>query len=364
MPWWQAGAAAGGAIVGAFGKDDTHANDPVLSENRYITTAQNGVKDTQAAISGLQPQVYYPGSTVAGMNPTYDAALTGGATFVSPWGYGADLMRQSANAGTGSLNALNTGLDLANQIRTTPGGPFQYGQNVYNQTMNNLMPAMQGTYDAATRDNNRALNWSTLPGLNMAGVGAGQQGSSKLGQGSALATAATMDRNADIGASIYQNAVNQANQNAMVAGGQNLDANMGLLDAYGRYGSQGADLMKQAYEMGSRNIDTGLQVGGIRQNYDQSLTDADVARWNFNQQEPSDFLARKMELFNSGAMGSPGQRGTPSPSALERAWQGARAGIGFYQGGRDAGWWGGGSGGGSTDGYDEDGFWTDNSYKH
>jgi hypothetical protein len=340
MAWPAVGAAAIGAAGSYFGnKGSSHANDPITAEQQYLKSALPGVNNVMGQVGNLNPQQYYDGSTVAGMNPF----LSNSINDMGGWGsgMGGRMMNQTYNAGNMALGAMGGGLNLMNTMQNQPGGPFQFNQGVYDQTMANAMPALQGSYDAATRDNNRQLNWNTLPGLDMMGTAAGAQGNTKLGQQSALAGGMTMDRNADIGASMYQNAVNQSINAGMNAGTQNLDANMGMVNQYGQYGQLGGDLMNQSYNMGIGNMNAGMTAGQTQQGYDQSVLDDDVARWNFNQSQPYDFLNNQLNLYNGGRSQSGGTGGGGvGMNGFEAATQGAQLGLGIYGAGRDAGWWG------------------------
>ncbi len=328
-----------GAVIGAAGSyfgnkggnPDQHANDPVRPEDLYLGSAQGGVNDIMARAGNLAPWSYYPQSTVADMNPYMHGSLNN--LYNNPSGN----LYQSQ---MGSFGGQAT-QSMASQMKN-PNQAFQYNQGTFDRSMSNLMPALQGSYDAATRDNNRNLNWSTLPGLDMGAAVAGQQGGTKLGQQSALATAMTGDRNADIGASMYQNAVNTANRDAMFAGQQNLGAQMDLY----QLGSAG---LNSAYNMNAGNLQNQYLAGTGRQGYDQSQLTDSVNRFNFNQQEPYNAMTREMDIYNSGKAGQYAPRQTSTGmNTWESLSNGAQFGAGIYGAGQDAGWWGSTSPAGPT----------------
>jgi len=331
MAWGAIGGAAVGVAGGLLSGGPGHANDrvdPATAEDQYLGSALGGVNDIMSGVSGLPMQQYYQGSTVAGQNPMYAGSINN--MYNNP--YGGSYRDAAGNYGIRSFDAMTN-------VLNDPSGAFKYNQGVFDQTMGNLMPAMQGSYDAATRDNNRQLNWSTLPGLDMGAAGAGQQGGTKLGQQSALAQSMTMDRNADIGASMYQNAVNQAQDAAMQAGTQNLTAQQNMFGI-------GSNALNNAASFNDSMLRNQFLAGTTAQGYDQSLLSDDVARWNFNQNQPWQHANDQLSLYNSTRLSNP-QSTQPNPyigaSPFEQATQGAMMGLGIYGAGQDAGWWGGGS---------------------
>ncbi|MGB2337722.1 MAG: hypothetical protein ACPH5V_10435, partial [Alcanivorax sp.] len=170
----------------------------------------------------------------------------------------------------------------------------------------------------------------------------------KFGQTGALGQAMTNQNIANFGNQLWGNANQTANNNAMTAGAANLntantfDSNM--VNGYNSMAQTGGNLVGNAYEMGMSNMDMGLQAGQLQQGYDQSLVDADIARWNFEQQSPWMTAQNKLAMLPSPGGYTPG---TPGMSSFEGAVNGAQAGLGIYNAGQDAGWWGsGGTGGG------------------
>ena len=279
------------------------------------------------------PEAYGP-NWQAGLNPN----LSNSWDQMNNNPYGNQYQQNMAGWGNQAMTAMGNAL-------ADPNGQFKYNQGVYDQTMGNLMPAMQGTYDAATRDNNRQLNWSTLPGIDMGQSFSGQQGSTKGGQQSALAQSMTGDRNADIGASIYQNAVNQANSNAMSSGSQNLNAQMGM------YG-MGQDALNSAYGMNQGNIGMANNAGTQQQNFDQQGVDLSRAQWDAQQQNPWIYEGMRLQnLTNTGsAFGTTTNTSTNSPGLGNVALQLGSAYLSGGGGNPFTGFTGGGGGGGFNPG--------------
>lgn len=327
MPWIIAGGALlggiGGAAIGGEDKDPWDPHDFVPNHLR------DEWEDYGNAIGALQDPQYYQGQLIADQNPWLANSLSGMGEFGST-GVGAGAMGNSVLGGIGALQTgLGDGLDYMNDLSQRQGGLFQYDQGVFDQTMGNLMPAMQGSFDAATRDINRDLNWNTLPGINMAGVAAGHQGSTKVGQQSALAEGMAQDRASDIGASLYQNAVNQAQGAAMDAGQANLRGDFDLLGRYGEFGRLGGQLLGQGYDMGVGNLDMMNQAGAQQFGYDQSLINADKAKFDWEQTAPWDFLNQRLSMINGQKVGGV----NPAPIGGANPWlagaQGAQMGLGL-----------------------------------
>ena len=311
---WGAIASAGiGAASSYFGNKGNKPPPPPTAEDMYLGSAMPGVNQVMSGVQNLQQQQYYPDSTVAPQNPMYSGALNNLYNNPTGAGYQAGF----ATPGMDAMTALSNGIN-------NPNASFNYGQGTFDQSMANLMPAMQGTYDAATRDNNRQLNWSTLPGIDMGQSFSGQQGSTKGGQQSALAQSMTGDRNADIGASIYQNAVNQSHQAGMSAGTQNLNAHQNMLGL-------GANALNNAAGLNQTGLQNQYMAGSAQQQYDQSVLSDDVARWNFDQQAPWNDASDRMNIYNMGRLQSPAQQ-MPNDglNTFEALTQGANTGLQFY----------------------------------
>ena len=328
------GSAGVGALSGFLGGNEEH-----VGPGDYVPDwLKDDWKMLGGQIADLQTPEYYQGQLVAEQNPWLQNALGGMAGYGQ--GMGGDIASLMQGAGTAGLGAFNQGLDYMSGLQGSPN-QFQYDQGTFDTTMQNLMPGLQGSFDEATRDINRNLNWNTLPGLDMSFADA--QGATKQGQASALARGMAQDRSADIGSQLYQNALNQAQTAAYGAGGQNLasanNLQNQLLSQYGNYANIGSGMLNQAYNMGGQNLGMGLQAGQLQQGYDQSLIDAEMAKHNFGQQAPWLALQNQLNMVNAQKMGSAPQ--TTGMSGWEGALQGAQTGLGIYDAGRNRGWWGG-----------------------
>lgn len=230
---------------------------------------QSGVNN----VAGFSPDDFYQGNWQAELNPMLSGAWNN--MYNNP--AGQQYMDQVAGAGQMGLQGMQQGMDYMGDLRSGGSPQFQYDQGVFDQTMGNLMPGLQGQFDAGSRDMTRNLEWNQLPGLDMQAAGMGLQGSTKLGQQSALAEGMTQDRIADFGSSLYSNAVNQAQGAAMGAGSQNLSADMNtqgsLLSGYNNYANMGLGAMGDAFNMNQGIMGNQLAAGQGQQGYDQQSID-------------------------------------------------------------------------------------------
>lgn len=306
------------------------------------------MRDRLPDINALGAPLYYPGQTVADLNPSIMRGLTGINLWGQP-GYGGERGRQQSLTAAGrGLGALGHGMNFVKGLAAQGPAQFGYDQGTFNQTMGNLMPGLQDAYAAATRDLTRDLNWNTLPGLNMQNAMSGQMGGSKLGQQSALAQGMASDRAADIGSSLWMNAANQANQAALMAGRENLGAQQqfgqDIMRGYGQFGALGLPFISTAYDMGLQNRMLPLQVGEYMRGYDQQLIDADVARWNYDQNRPWETLSNKINMANA-LIGQPVTPYTTGANWLQAGSQAAGFGRGLYSNLSDIFGWGKPTGG-------------------
>ena len=282
--------------------------DTKISIDEYLPKVIRGDwKEMLSQPFGWQAPQYFPNATVAGINPTLDLALNQMAQYGNQ--FGGQQMGNAATAGNVGTNALASSNQFTNWQRRAGPNQFGYDQGTFDQTMGNLMPGLQGAFDAQTRDLNRGLNWSQLPGIDMSRIGAGQQGSTKAAQGGALATGMAQDRAADIGSQLWMNAANQANQAAYGAGMANLgsanDWRGDIMRGYQGTAGTGLPMLNQAFNMGQTGLQNRLQSGVFRQNQQQRNIDAEMARWNYNQQLPMNFYNQQMGAVQNSIFGAP-----------------------------------------------------------
>jgi hypothetical protein len=293
-------------------------------------------------IMDLQTPEYFAGNTVADMNPYLSGAIQGAGDWGN--GLGGDMLNQTWGAAQQGLGAIGQGLDYMQGMQERGPNQFQYDQGTYDQSFTNLTGGLQNQFDLGALQMQQNFDWNQLPGLNMQNALGGGQGNTKFGQQGALGQAMTNQNIANFGTQLWTNAANQANQGAMQAGMQNLNsANMldqNMIQGFGQMGQLGGNLAGRAFDMGLGNLNLGLQAGQLQQGYDQSLTDADVARHNFGQQAPWIAQRERMDMLNSTR--SNYTPGTPGMSPWEGAMQGAQGALGLYNGMQNSGMFGGG----------------------
>lgn len=215
------------------------------------------VESTQQAVpwSGAQPYLldinkqaqginnaggaqYYPGQTYPGRDPLQDQAQNLSLNYATN-----SMPGQIYDAQRAQSFALNSP-DAANN---------PYVQNMMRSNAFNL---------------NRNLQENLLPAINSGAVAAGQYGGSRQGIAQGLAMRGTQDA--------------LANANAST-----------MMDAYSKgLGAQGMALGNAGnmMNMGLSPMNIMNQVGQYNQGIDQTALDADMNRWNYNQQLPMDTL--------------------------------------------------------------------------
>lgn len=341
MSWGAVGSAAVGVVGGALssggGQSSIHAMDAIP---RFL---RDDYERLAGSVEGLATPEYYQGQQIAGMNPWLAGSLGNMAGWGS--GMGGDMMSAMYGGGMRGLNGIGMGMNYLSQLQQQGPNQFQYDQGTYDQVFGNLSGGLQNAFDLGAQQMQQNFDWNMLPGLNMSGALGGQQGSTKQYQQGALGQAMANQNIANFGSSLWQNAANQANSAAMQGGMQNLQSANSMqgdiLRGYGNFGQLGASMLGQGFDMGLQNMNTALAAGQMQQGYDQSLIDADMAKWNFEQQAP--WVALQTQL---GMLPGPGgvSPGVPGMSPWEGAMNGAMMGMGVYNAGQGAGWWGGGNG--------------------
>ena len=330
MAWIAPAISAAGSIAGGLLGGDT--GDPI-ADVKHIYGKDFGnqyVNPWRDMIMNMPQQEYYPGQTVADMHPGVSAGYQGMIDFgQNNPAYGLQSMQ-----GAAGLNSLGLGNQFLQQSMQQGGPSFQYDQNAYDQSMANLMPAMQGTYDDMTRDIGRELNWSTLPGIDMGSAMAGGFGSSRGDLASGMATGMAEDRMADIGSQIFQNASNQSQDAAMRGGLGTLNAQLGsqgqMLSGAQGLANVGLPGIGDAYQTGLGNNAAMVQGGLGFQGYDQSLLNADKAAWDFGQSQPWLDEANRISLLNQTVTPGSGAQIQPGMGGFAGAINGAQAALGLY----------------------------------
>jgi len=270
-----------------------------------------------------------PVAGVAGINPTLSGAINAGNMAGGMQvGAGTNLMALGASQ-TGGTNAamnyantamggtaangINTAVNTGNTMAANTGMANAavnagFNQGNVDSAMAAAMPGLQNMINASTRDITRDLNENQLTAISSQAAGSGNSGSSRAGVMEGIATRGALDRSADVGANILNNAnnmytnmeANRAAQNAGFQQGTNLanasayNANLGLganvgTNAYNaniannqfganlanQIGVQGVNNMSTGANMANTGVNMAMNSGNILRDYEQDLLNYD-----------------------------------------------------------------------------------------
>jgi hypothetical protein len=230
--------------------------EPWSGVKPYLTS---GYKDAQALYKQGAP-AYYPGQATAPMSSYSKQALDATAQRAA---YGSDVTRAAQS-----------------QLTNTINGDYL-----------NSNPYLQGAIDAAVRPVTEAFTGSVMPGIDSNFSTAGRYGSG-----------------------MQQGAYNDANQTLARQVGD-IGTNM----SYQNYGDERQRQMQAmlfAPEMARQDyVDLGMlgQAGQGYDQYNQNLINADIEKYNYNQNSDWNFLNDYIGLLN-GATGSASTTTAPNQS--------------------------------------------------
>lgn len=343
MAWIPAAIAGGGALLGGvMGGGQEHIG-PGDSVPKWM---RGDLKNLYNQVFDLPTPEYYGGDLIAGRTPGYEDAISSMYGFNAPGGYGAMAPEMFFGAGSAGLPGIGMGMDYLAGMQGAGPRQFQFDQGTFDTTMANLMPTIGGQFQSIMRDPYRALTENVMPGIDLgASLTDTSWGTSPVNK-SAIAERGFDDRAADVYANLYTNAVNQALGAGMGAGelnlssGQNFDTAM--VQNYGNFGNLGGNMLGRGFDAGRAALEPGMIAGATDLGYAQDLINAEMNKWNFEQNAPWLALEQQMGMLPRYGNAQPGG----GQSALAGAIQGLQTGLGIYGMGQDAGWWGGG--GGST----------------
>lgn len=277
----------GGLLGGLAGR--AGSNDAVTTNVPYMYQGQEegivNYLDQSKQQFQAGPQQYYPGQTVAGLDPNTIAGQNSALgtlpvqqQLADASGYGAgDLL----GGGAGRIGGFN----LPNQVG------FGIDQGLENAVMNPIMQQLQER---------------VMPGMNLAATQQGAFGGTRHGQmmsnAARDATGQAADAVARANLQARQQSIGQrGNDVQAMLQGRNQDINQNQL--YNNAIQSGINAVPQAME--SQLVPGNImgQVGGARTAYEQSLIGADKARFDFNQGEAInniDRLGNRMNLVPNG----------------------------------------------------------------
>ena len=237
----------------------------------------SGYKDAQNLYNSGAPS-YYPGQTTAPMSSYSKQALDATAQRAA---YGSDLTRSAQG-----------------QLQKTINGDYLNGNPYLSQAIN-----------VATQPIKDAFSGEVMPGIDSNFSSAGRYGSGLQGQ-------AYNDANAQLGQQIGNVSTNMSYQN------------------YGDERQRQIQSMFFAPQMAQQDYADLAMLGQAGQGYDQynqSLINADIAKWNYNQNKDWNYLNDYLGLLN-GATGSSStttqpQQGSTAGGAITGALGGAMSGA-------------------------------------
>ena len=295
--------------------------------NNEVTKNMPGLFDTAMTLYNQGPAEYYNGNTYAGLTDTAKNAISGATDYLA-----------SGQANAGGNAAMTVGSDMiqrANNLATQPtGATSQFTGVDYKPALSQSlsgqvdMSAYNPMADAITSRVNRNFNESIMPSIRQGAVANGTLGGSRQGIAEGLAASRM---NEDLGSSLsslYGNAFTQA-QNArniiapqmatLALGQQGQDRQYGLDTS--RFGLQANSQMNDAMTNGVGLLSQGAQqplqsyqnligLGGLLQSDQQNQTNADVARWNFDQNKDWQNLGNISGLLTGNATLGASQTGT------------------------------------------------------
>lgn len=334
MAWMAMAAQMAPAVIGGIsgalgggGSGDPVADMRQVWGRKYLPD----IKALRNQIGGLDDRTFYEGQTYADLDPAQAAAYQGMVNFgMNNPAYGMQL-----GQGQLGLGNLGMGSSFLNQQMRAGAPQFQFDQGLFNQSMENLMPGLQGTYDDLTRDITRDLNWNQLPGLDLNLSAAGGMGGSRGQLAGGMLQGMAQDRMADVGSQLYQNALNQSFGAGMTSGQENLGGYLQnqqqLLGGASQLAGRGLPGIGDAYGTGISNLQTLLAGGTGFQQQQQLGIDEAIARFNYNRDQPYRDIADKTGLY-SGIHFPTGQAvsAPPGMNTLDAILSGAQAGAGIY----------------------------------
>lgn len=307
--------------------------------------------------NGQGPQ-YYPGQTIVNPNglENYGQELQLGNLGAANW------ISSMSNAGLQSLfqapGQTNRGLDYAkggaeNLLGYATGGTARGGEFGALGAMQDLMkagdpstnPYFQSAMASAMRPVTEQFQEQVLPSIRRGAVGAGQAGGSRQGIAEGIAARGYTDTMGDIAANMGNQAYGQGLQALQAAGGigqgllgMGLNAagtasglGQGIYDSGLTAAGRGAALAPQVQGMNFVPGQVAEGIGQQRTADQQSQVDADMARWNYNQQLPYSMMSDYLTMLQ-GAPGGTTASTMASPqtgSLLGRIGGGALAGYGM-----------------------------------
>lgn len=237
--------------------------DPWIGQQPYLTDL---FSRAQQRMRSEMPQ-YFPGSTVAGFDPLQLEGQEGALAY-------------ARGEGTQSAGAAQKALQ------------FNLGDVLYPESN----PALRAAVSGAVRPVTENLTENLLPAIRSGASGAGQYGSTRQAIAEALALDRTSKTIGDISSRMYSDAY-----------GQGLAAQ-----------SRALSLTPEVIKAGAMPSAMISGVGGERQSMAQALIDAELARWNFDQNKEANKLKEYGDIIRGQTGG--GERTITGPRPQPNPW--------------------------------------------
>ena len=272
----------GGGKGGGGESETTSSSAPWSAQIPYLIGGKNSQGEEVKGVFPEAARLYESGGLAGEFYP--------GQTVADESGYTTQARQMIANRATnGDANIDNAASSMAN-ILNDGALANNSGLNLLNQYAGSTNPYIDSLYSQAANKTNAAIN-SNFSANGRYGSGA---------QASAIA-----DADQNLANEMYSNAYNQA----VSAAGTAANAyNQGIASQIAA-ASPAQSLSNQAYTDASQLA----QAGTSLDDYNQSVVDADVDRWNYNQQRDMTALQNYLNLVG-GSYGGQGESTTETDS--------------------------------------------------
>ena len=235
---------------------------------------------------------YFPGQTVAGFTDAQIQALNALQGF-APGSVNAmnNIGQQFAG---GAAPAMNAAMSVA-------GAAAPQANMMTMDQLNQYQPMINQMVDASTRQGMRTYNEQFNPQLNAAAAASGNLGSSRAGIAQGIAQRGIAENAQNVGAQAMNNLFNQGNNMNLANANLQLNTmgqNLNAANSLANMAQTGAGLQAQADALTEAGLQTNLNAGTAFQDMNQANIDADIQKYNYDQNKDMNFLANYINLVN------------------------------------------------------------------
>jgi len=346
-----------GGALGIGGETGSTTSTPWEEQIPYL---QEGFRGAQNLYQ-QGPAQYYPGQTVAGINPNMQSYLGGmGGYTQGGVGAGQDVMGYGQQMAGGIPQTQQFYSDaMSNYFNPYASADFQQAFDVQNpyqsQQYQDIIsgsvannPVLQAQIEMGQADINRNLQENIMPGIATGAVATGNTGSTRRGVAEGIAARGAMEQGSDLATMLQTNAYNQAISQAgqwaggeqfgqqagmsgaqLGAGGAQFGQNyqMGAASQLGGMGQTGLGNIGAGYGLGSQAYQDLMGAGMYERGIEQEGLYGDKARFDFEQNAPWDNLARYQQAISGNYGGTQTQYADPGSMMAQMAMQAAGAAM-------------------------------------